>query len=713
MQMGERPTKDYVMLNSGAQRKPPARFGAPSIGRHRVFWLPTKFYYRTTDSDTNGMANWPSEDSFKKRRDIWIFCIDALLANICKVLASSEHSIITTPPLDENLCRLHKLLQHSYTLGRPQQSGSPIPHQVETFRKIEDTRRNRYELFSISAVYKGAPMQLRAELHSEYFTLTTIAEFHRIPGESSNFLLQNNITQRLEKIDQCACRRWSETKNFMKEPNEDDRCFSESLKIDRRTISDHSKYFYNDFWEEFEAEIVKRAQDMPLSTMPAATLRDLAVRGEAPDLQKLEKPILFRNIGDMIADFRFMTLRTSKVGLASDSPSAILEKPFMARYRSPLPVLPGEIYGNAASTLLIESFLPLLEGAERLRRDNKIDGGNPEYVACQMLDGRAVYISSLSNNINQVATPEPLRFLLFVNSLHRWQIGRLIERITYLGTLRLAAIKDLDHIEAANEVLRSVESKLNQLNTRSEVHHDSETHKQRIEQLRESVRDADRLDGKWCDGGLAYRIERSRYYSKTFSEWVDGLRVDRIEGFQRYDEFVNRRMGATWDFVDRLGVRLDRINQKFDSITLASQFRTTVNLLKIAEVAALFAATYYGASAAKSILKGLATLTYSYCNDCITVLKFLHINDKAFDAILTIFSYVAGAMAYVLLIHWLHYRLHRKPADTYARFSKRNLDTPFPGSGVSPIIRFVLTKLEWLQRRISKWGRDRNRRAQR
>ena len=69
------------------------------------------------------------------------------------------------------------------------------------------------------------------------------------------------------------------------------------------------------------------------------------------------------------------------------------------------------------------------------------------------------------------------------------------------------------------------------------------------------------IAGKFLEdtgSGLLYRIERSRYYVKQFYENVELLRIHRLEGDQPYHQFIKRRLGSEFDFIDRLGIRYER-----------------------------------------------------------------------------------------------------------------------------------------------------------
>lgn len=72
--------------------------------------------------------------------------------------------------------------------------------------------------------------------------------------------------------------------------------------------------------------------------------------------------------------------------------------------------------------------------------------------------------------------------------------------------------------------------------------------------------------------GLTFRIESSRYYVSQFRENIKFLGLRDFEGFIRYDHFIERRLGVTFEFIDRLGIRLARaktdkqaIDQEFGS----------------------------------------------------------------------------------------------------------------------------------------------------
>src|SRR5262249_24863555 len=70
-------------------------------------------------------------------------------------------------------------------------------------------------------------------------------------------------------------------------------------------------------------------------------------------------------------------------------------------------------------------------------------------------------------------------------------------------------------------------------------------------------------------GVLPYRVERSRYYRAQFMTLMRALRSDvsgRIEGFVPYEEFVERRFGSAYEFIDMVGKRYNRVERQLSAM---------------------------------------------------------------------------------------------------------------------------------------------------
>jgi hypothetical protein len=81
--------------------------------------------------------------------------------------------------------------------------------------------------------------------------------------------------------------------------------------------------------------------------------------------------------------------------------------------------------------------------------------------------------------------------------------------------------------------------------------------------------------------GILYRVERSRYYVKQFEESVPALKLSALDGYQKYDDFVKRRLGPAFDFIDRLGGRYERA---INSLAALDQYYLSIQSVEFNEV---------------------------------------------------------------------------------------------------------------------------------
>lgn len=232
---------------------------------------------------------------------------------------------------------------------------------------------------------------------------------------------------------------------------------------------------------------------------------------------------------------------------------------------------------------LTKSLWPVIENLQG------VDSGRPgfrdyEMTASTFLNKRAIYASSLGHPmtpISEVTRQVPVIYSLFVCFDDAWQIGRLIDTIHSMGVLRIASLRDIEKISEASGKLGII---------RSAIREDGSL---AIEELQEQMDFLLRDDVSW-------RIERSQRYWRQFAERVSRLRIGRIEGFQPYDEFVNRRIGDTITFIESTGRQLSFIRKEIDlrqqmkqTASLQKHIRMITALQKGGETLLLLPLTYY------------------------------------------------------------------------------------------------------------------------
>ena len=195
-------------------------------------------------------------------------------------------------------------------------------------------------------------------------------------------------------------------------------------------------------------------------------------------------------------------------------------------------------------------FLTVEKGLDLKRR---------EFTASFMLHKRAVYVTALGPQPPAVEafTCAPLNYLLVARPISDWQLGTLVDRLHFMGTVRLAALMELEALRIAGANLRAMEHEGEDARAALEANRldDALHHYQRAQDLI-SHTDVDKRPIFW--EGLQFRVERSRYYVGRFEDFVPFLSMNAIEGFQQYDHFVKARLGGNYDYIDRLGHRQER-----------------------------------------------------------------------------------------------------------------------------------------------------------
>jgi len=229
-----------------------------------------------------------------------------------------------------------------------------------------------------------------------------------------------------------------------------------------------------------------------------------------------------------------------------------------------------------------------------------------EFTCSTMIDNRYIVVTSMGSqtpygkaklNIQEDGKYERLKYLVFLNGLaedsipgiNRWQVGRLIQRINNIGTLRFAAIRDLKEIRAASQALVSLGRQLDDISSATPNEYSvASAHKQlgvifqRLAQTSGSV-----------PYGLAYRIAHSRQSVKELKKILEDLRVQRIPGWQPYNEFLRRRLFSVFDSIDAVGRRSEVIRDRANSFLNQIYATKLMEYQKAADILVYVGGTYY------------------------------------------------------------------------------------------------------------------------
>lgn len=581
--------QDYRALNHGPHPVIPPRLSAPALNWHIATWNPR---------DGTSPQQWHERLA---NLVIGIFNNSERLAQShrpkdgppwhCPLSLNGRQ--LADMPADETHTLLNYRIErrpHGWSLGEYQSPTNPF----------------RFETASIALLWSGQLVKLNLEIHSEYTTFTFWMPVFRMAfaGEVSNGpegVLCDGIQANAIRKDLSAV--WMYIVNDALPQHRD--AFLSAMKI---TIDSDSTMLRS--VDSFD-------NNAPQYRLFEGVWQELS-RDLFPDMVPKSigdrNPLLIRSF----ADFRSIVL-----------PSQV---PFCARdglgWRRPLNPFDAKTASKIVSKL--SNFFSR-ESASR-----------SEVTGSLFLDGRVAYVSSLgsqagSRSGTRITRHEEVgrstRFAMITQPMTRWQLGRLVERLNTLGTLRLAALRDLEKLNEVSKGVREIGIRLDQYRRSEKKVFESEMNVNKLDQWAgeistfrakfsglgasevasppgERVEKATVSDVRGIEGGVGYRIERSRYYVRRFESLEKSLRISRVEGFQPYDEFVRRRYYGTWDRIDRLGERYRRLQQRIEEsaseLVALEQSRQTnairestkaqVDLLTAAEEFAIAPISYYAGS---------------------------------------------------------------------------------------------------------------------
>jgi hypothetical protein len=201
----------------------------------------------------------------------------------------------------------------------------------------------------------------------------------------------------------------------------------------------------------------------------------------------------------------------------------------------------------------------------------------------------------------------PMRALLLTKGEpNTHQVGRIVERFNSLGTMRFFALKSYPLVRDASNHIRICGERLDEivgLWTRTREHIESEYAKtephgaigsnQKASSLSHDEKDkkneklselANRIENHLLDihadldavskrvpGGLQFRVTRSIFYSDRIRVVVDLLKIENIETWVTYEQFLQRSVMPTYDFIGRTGKRLEALRERLQVITQSIQ----------------------------------------------------------------------------------------------------------------------------------------------
>jgi hypothetical protein len=532
--------EDYHELNAGAHRKPPKVLSAPSLVWHLAFWT----NFQEVDEHDRPLKN--PDGSPRKRIP------EEIKDAVDRYILALRNSLVTNglageypkgedagPEPQAEADRRAAAVQLSPCISGAYLLFGGAYDEVSFIRKCARSLRSRQRdilessnrTVTLQFVWRKLDVTIRFEVHTENFSISTFVELDLGRTKARSSATFSSLVALNDSIA-------SIVKYLNAEPG--------SAWDREETVEGINKYCFHEFWKTYQQEILSSD----------ATLKECAA-----------DPV-FKQI---FADFRGF--------VASDQAVGFPDEEFFEQDKA-------ATWGWDAK----RKFLPLIQ--HRVRAEHS----RYECAVNYMLDGRALYMSTLGPQVPSMPEDEriPVEFIVYAHQrfkqttiVNKWQLGRLVSQILLLGTLRLCALKDIKALQnagrqlalldqstqAARDAIASTEARAdaatrNKADTAPRDRSNVPTEQTVMELIGNAHELLNKITGDFLTTGtgLSYRIERSRYYVKQFEENLKLLRIKRLEGDQPYDQFIKRRLGSEFDFIDRLGIRYERATNNVVSL---------------------------------------------------------------------------------------------------------------------------------------------------
>lgn len=251
----------------------------------------------------------------------------------------------------------------------------------------------------------------------------------------------------------------------------------------------------------------------------------------------------------------------------------------------------GSDFSSYRPIRLVDAVLPVcLSFGDK---DIKNDQGIPEHTASLFQDGEVLYISSLGRlNANQ-ERHDPVIYTLVCSHGNKYRLGRLVDRLNSLGTLRIAALRDIVALTDVSKKIDDLFDYLSQNPTGEDI----------LSGIKSRFSEIDDQSGHAkIEYGVNYRIKQSRHYVSEFKRLLDVMETKKITGFQKYDNFVRRRVYDAFEFIDNIGDRYEDLREQID-------FRLSVNQKQ--ELASIYNSILEQTTAVSSQTLGVRKLLFA------------------------------------------------------------------------------------------------------
>jgi hypothetical protein len=547
--------EDFPALMHGSRRRPSLLAPDTALTHYEVFWI-------------------PSHGNFVLHPDKWVVEIEQFLLELYRHLKQSGVNL-RVPKRN-----VHKgadgserldLLNNSYLL----RNGLPLAKGAWESAAPIKNHPSRYQTFSLAFEWEGLPVTLRLEILEESFALTRVIDLSQASPQGADQAAK--LHKALSQLNQSAMGHY-------RREGQDERLLGEA---ERSQLAEAHQTLHYDVWDEFFKKVF------------------------AAPYEKAR-----RNMGKVVADFRGLAVTRGRGGNFIAVPGASShrvrtegrdfdpgEAARCARAMAPYMRI------DEPSLLAAEADTAALE-----RREMTFTRFEEQYIYASGLGALPPELNEDGDAAPKAQEEhQPLTYM-FLSSRggNARRRGRHLASLHEMGSLRIAALKDLFWLAKASPELRQLEHELDSLErsrTTSEIALDKFAQDLNTIALQRDERGRDHIIG-----GLPQRVEdRSQrlYQAELRRVAIDLGPPGEIEGFTSYGNAVDRRLAGTFNFINMLGDRFKRMRRRLDDLyqrlqtdEVAKEQRRGNRIQKVLEAfgfgvvlpynAAWYAMQYYG-----------------------------------------------------------------------------------------------------------------------
>jgi hypothetical protein len=150
-------------------------------------------------------------------------------------------------------------------------------------------------------------------------------------------------------------------------------------------------------------------------------------------------------------------------------------------------------------------------------------------------------------------------------------LGRITSGLNHLGTLRFAAVEEIDNLRQAGQELRSIFHDIDIIR-RDMYNKKSNDLFEMLCGLIERVANVENNMG--FSISLRYRLDRAEYYIKRFMTEIDYLQIQKVDEHQTLDRLIDSQYGGQFEHIERMRRRYFGIKayvQEIQQIALAQR----------------------------------------------------------------------------------------------------------------------------------------------